>query len=206
MGYLKKLPAWSRFVKSSYDKFKDTVDSDYYFFALSSTKDFRLKWLREPDRFDLLCETLEALSVFSDRLYAVLKPHPVSDIDALHKAILKTGFTNYSISYAHPSVISMGAKFFISNCFSIACTDAWRMGKPVIDYYRYDSRLENMCGGWSPGGELVDHYVKTPAGLVDTVDTILYHDKPYKRSGLYFQEPTDWRYWDAILDKNKRTV
>jgi len=214
VGYLKKLPVWDRFVKTSYYKeFKATIGRDYYFFVLSSTDGLRLSWLDEPDRYELLCETLTALNKFLPELHAVLRPHPVSNIESVRKAIKETGFTNYTISYAHPSVISMGARFFISNCFSTACLDAWRMGVPIIDYYRYDSRLEKLCGGWSVGGELVDYYVKSPEGLLNVIEEdMLYYAKSYKRSAkqadlyYYFQKLNNWRYWDDILDKDKKGV
>lgn len=210
IGYPRALPEWNAFVRDAYARWSSGSNQSYFFFALSALHK-RREIYNEPDIYDVFCESLMILKNFNDKILTVFKPHQTTELDKLKSAIRETAYRNFIISYAHPSVISFGAKFVITNCYSTVQADAFYLGVPTIDYYQYDPEVMRINGYRSEGGDCVDFFIeRDPAQLKSIVGGILSgkvrvrRDRQMLRTKFPKTPESFWEFWKRNLGMQER--
>lgn len=205
VGFPYAMPAWRDYVDGAIRR-NHIVDNKPYFLYILTCMGKRIKYFEEPEIADLMKETLLTLKKYNNRIRTVMRPHSTTDVKQVERILKETGYTNYVIDHGHPIVLSSGAEFVLGNLFSDAMFPGYYLGKPVIEYFKYDPELFSRLGNQSYGGRCCDFYIPRDIEKLDrVVGDIL--DKKIKvdRDPMFIEEnfsQTPQRFydiWDDLL-------
>jgi hypothetical protein len=165
-GPSRKRKVWLDFIRSR---------ADAYFsedFARSGHADnpeicvFMLSWfgpldfMQQPDDTRTLFE--EAIDVLAQECSDVpifLKPHVITDMDVVRKAIGRHPEARFVISYLHPSVLASRAQFFVATYYSTTFGDAHILNVPTIEYTAYSDTALAATEGKSMFPEHTSYFI-----------------------------------------------
>jgi len=167
-GYVRRMPQWIKFVRESAGEHVPEERKPYFLFILS-TPGKRLNELEEPPLSELLSESLTVLKKFNNRIHTIFRPHAITDVEELKLTLKELDYSNYSVDYGHPMILSPGAEFVIGNFFSTTMFDAYYLGTPVIEYSYYDRELSGRMGFKSYGNSCCDFFIDRDRNKLEEV-------------------------------------
>ncbi len=167
-GYTRKLPAWRKFTDESAGKNAAINERPYFLYILHASYQ-RRGYLNEPDLIELVRESLDVFKKYNSEIRTILKPHSITDMEAMKSVLWNIGYSNYIIDYGHPMVLSSKARFIFGNVFSCTMFDAYYQGIPVVEYCQYDPELYERLHKQSIGAKFCDFFIYRDAKKLDEV-------------------------------------
>jgi hypothetical protein len=120
----------------------------------------KFDFLAAPDTMrTLFDETLEILSSAAAETPILLKPHAITDVSIVTRALAGYPRGRFIVSHLHPAVLASRAVAFIGNHYSTTFADAATFSVPVIEYTEYNPKVLAMTGGGSMRPEHVTHFI-----------------------------------------------
>lgn len=207
VGYVRRLPQWSKFVENEIATYQPINQGKYFVFVLSTMGKI-LSDFQEPEIAELLKESLMELKRFNKHILTIFRPHAITDLERLNKILKEVAYENYIIDYGHPMILAAKAEFMIGNTFSVTMFDAYYQQIPVIEYCSYDRDLFKALENSSLGGKCCDFFIdRDPKLLVKIVSTILDGKIITKRDPRFIKEnfpdtPDEFfTFFDNLIDK-----
>ena len=167
-GYVRRMPQWMKFVRESARGYVPKERKPFFLFILS-TAGKRLDELEEPPLSELLAESLTVLKKFNGRIHTIFRPHAITDVEEFKLRLEEIGYSNYSVDYGHPMILSSGAEFVIGNFYSTTMFDSYYLGVPVIEYSFYDRELRKRIGFKSYGNGCCDFFIDRDRNKLEEV-------------------------------------
>jgi hypothetical protein len=148
-----------------------------------------LNSFQEPEIGELLRETLSVLKNYNENFHTIFRPHAITDIKKLKQILEEIGYSNFSIDYGHPMILSSNAVFAIGNFFSAALFDAYFMNVPIVEYSSYDRAFLESVGGASIAGPCCNFFIDRDACKLDeTIKSLIEKKIPLTRDPAIFEE------------------
>jgi hypothetical protein len=101
--------------------------------------------------------TVNVLSEIKGDIPVFLKAHSYTDIEYVESVLSKRN--GFHITYIHPSMLLLVAKFVICNYYSSILGDAHGLGVPTIEYTYYPSYIRKNTGDGSICSDYVDWFI-----------------------------------------------
>ena len=102
----------------------------------------------------------EILNVLKDLpIPTLIKPHYYTQMDIVNTELNKINSKNLVLTYFHATVLALNSRFWICNCFSSTCMDAFSLGVPIVEYADYSNKLCAITKNSSMHKEFVDHFI-----------------------------------------------
>jgi len=159
-------PAWLEFVTGNAQRFFSRAFAEAGLPESDAVIVYVLGWfgpmdfMRAPDSSErLLHRTLRVLAEESDGLPVFVKPHFISDLAVLERALAPFRNRPIVVSWLHPAVLASRAAAFVCNYYSTTLGDAALMGAPTIEFTDYSDKALAATGGGSMRGEHVSHFI-----------------------------------------------
>ena len=80
-------------------------------------------------------------------------------MDIVNTELNKINSKNLVLTYFHATVLALNSRFWICNCFSSTCMDAFSLGVPIVEYADYSNKLCAITKNSSMHKEFVDHFI-----------------------------------------------
>ena len=110
-----------------------------------------------------LGETLDTLwQVCPDRT-VLMKPHIITDMEALEQVIKETKHENILITNMHLAILGQLSSLAICNLFSLGIADCWLSGCPTMEYTDYNEKVLDATAGRSFGKDFIDVFLSGDA-------------------------------------------
>ena len=188
VGYLRGLPQWQSFLSEAVRR-NSVVNSEAYFLYVLCCEGKRLREFDEPELIELIRESLLTFKKYNHKIKTVFKPHALTNVPKIQRLLDEIGYTNYTIDYGHPMVLSWRAKFIFGNVFSSTMVDAYYLGKPVVEYCSYDPEIYDKLGRESYGGKICDFFIpRNPQQLEEVVGRLIEGQAAIERDRHFIQE------------------
>lgn len=121
---------------------------------------------------ELFEETLAVLIEEGNGRPIVIKPHVISDMDVVSRAVDKLDPAErgrVTVTNLHPSVLAHRSALFIANYYSTAMLPATSLGVPTIEFSRYNAETLAITNGGSMRPDIVSHFINGDAGALRTL-------------------------------------
>lgn len=199
-GYLKRLAQWSAYVEREAEMLPYANEKYFVYFlsGISGSTAFCQK--------DFL-ESLAVLKKYTPHIKTIFKPAFITNMDVFIALLNQSGYSNYLIDYAHPSIVSCKAVFAMSYAWTSALFNAYVINKPVLVYTRMEDPKElEVLDYRTFGGQACDYAIFGDPERLDKILHQLVHEAvATKRDPLFmidnFQEVPQafWRFWENML-------
>lgn len=165
-GPSRKRKVWLDFVRSRADAYfsKDFAKTEYP--ECSEICVFILSWfgpldfMQKPeDTRTLFDEIIDVLAEECRDLPIFLKPHVITNMDVVAKAIARHPAAKFVITYLHPSVLAARARFFVATYYSTTFGDAYLLNVPTIEYTSYSDHALQATEGGSMFPEFTTYFI-----------------------------------------------
>jgi len=188
VGYLRSLLSWRTYVAEATRRHKIVGKRKHIIYILT-TMGKTLNSFQEPEIGELLKETLFVLKNYNENFHTIFRPHAITDIEKLKQILQETEYSNFSIDYGHPMILSSNAVFAIGNFFSAALFDAYFMNVPIVEYSSYDRDLLELVGRTSIAGQCCDFFIDRDVRKLDeTIKSLIEGKSPLARDPAIFEE------------------
>lgn len=148
---------------------------------------------REPENLSeiLLGEVLDTIfSIWPDTI-VILKPHAITDLDALGRVLRKFEQNDVVISYMHPTALAINALAVITNIYSTTQADAKMLGVPTIEYTDYSEEALELSNNGSMNPDMIDYFINRDRRRLSTVLRKHYSEKTLPRDIMFHTEEKD---------------
>lgn len=194
VGYPHLRSAWLRYVDEVADRYlleSNASFGDRKIIAIMLGQLSTMAKLATQDALPVLLEeTLEVLAPLSEEYAVVLKPHAITNLEAL-ETILARHRGNFIVSYLHPSVLAARAKVFICNFYSTTLTNARFAGVPTIEYSHYSPAMLGITQGSSVRPDFVDYFINKDQERLREIVHQLLEGRRMRRPSSIDLNPTD---------------
>ena len=114
----------------------------------------------------------------------LIKPHPTTREEKLHKIIKNNKYKNLILTYMQPNLILENAYLAITELFGTVMIDANKMGIPTIEYTKYDNQTLELTNNYSIGKKFIDHFINFNKNELEVILKNQFVRKPTENSLL----------------------
>lgn len=205
-GYIRKLPQWQKYAEEAVKKNKAINDGPYFLYILTYMGNRAYRSYQEPERIELMEESLNVFKKYNTKIKTIFKPHAVTEVRKVEELLNGLNYSNYVIDYGHPMILSSEAKFVFGNNFSTTMFDAYYLGRPTVEYSQYDPELFIRAGKQSTGGSCCDFYIqRDQKKLEEILDKLINGNVNVSRDPKFIREnfpdtpPEFYEFLDKIF-------
>ena len=184
VGYTRVMKEWKSFVNKNIEKYiSREITIPYFFFPLAVTGGAWMKGEKCATGRERLVECLKVFKNYNSEILTVFKPHHKTDLEEFDKILEVSNYTNYIISYLHPTMLIRNARFTFVCSPSALIWEAYYYGCPTVEYADYDERCYQALKGKTIHTGCVDYFINRDVKkLKQVAEMLILNNEDVKRT------------------------